>query len=154
MNDSLFFIPKTISKPMYTGIVLWVFLFTFTPVFGFAQIKNSSSFTQSIAQFNQASASERQQFIARMANESQSVIIPNSVDSLYRSEADKLGIPEPTYTKYKILLKMICNDNMHIVDRVNACNFVLLNYTDDQIPVNVFAKQKELFILNMEASKK
>jgi len=129
-------------------------LFTFTPVFGFAQIKNSSSFTQSIAQFNQASASERQQFIARMANESQSVIIPNSVDSLYRSEADKLGIPEPTYTKYKILLKMICNDNMHIVDRVNACNFVLLNYTDDQIPVNVFAKQKELFILNMEASKK
>lgn len=99
-----FYSQNNIETNVYRNRIVGFLVYVHTS-FWVCTNKNSSSFTQSIAQFNQASASERQQFIARMANESQSVIIPNSVDSLYRSEADKLGIPEPTYTKYKILLK-------------------------------------------------
>jgi hypothetical protein len=117
----------------------------------FTNVTQAQSFSQpesiSGAHFIKLNYEQKRIFARNLMNKSQLVEIPDEFGSSAREFYLTQVQNEQAYLKYKELFRPLFNHKTHRIDIINYCSFLLENFPEDEIPLQL-VRTRQAFLIN------
>ena len=125
-------------------ILFVVFLICSASHYMVAQNKTQAE-SISQAHFNNLDAEHQRILFHQWVNKSQMSVLPDEFENRardYFQSRENLN----DYKKQRGILKAIFNEDIHLIDRINFCNYLLKLFSEEEMPLFLIEEQKVLFM--------
>jgi hypothetical protein len=102
--------------------------------------------SMSQSHFKQMSFDDKKALFYSWVNKSGSINIPSEYEKRAQDYYLAALRDDHGYRKHLVFFRVLFNESLHVIDRINFCSFLLDNFSDEYIPLSLIRETKDSLV--------